>query len=168
MHKPRNFLIAYGYVARSFISNMYFMSLFNQARYSPTHGNHVVVWVRRKNYYSFRIWQFACRPHKVSGTRLSAGPSCNSMLQGIECLYVQIICRAIIICKQFQSGILVIATGKFQNRLVKFSRKPYHGRKHKPVCPKRGIVRQHAVEFWCQLYVVSQMQIHNFKIFPIV
>ena len=95
MHKTYHFLIAYSYISGSFISYMHFMFLFHQPAKRSSHGNNVVVRVRRENYDTFRIWFGAFGTVSVVRVGFTARPSGNGMLQIVKDFNVYVVCGTV-------------------------------------------------------------------------
>ena len=95
MHETNHFFITYGNVSRSFIRYIYFMSLLYQTTERTSHRNHVIIWMRREYYHTFREWFSTFRTISIVCIRLTTRPSGNSMLQIIKDLDIYIISRTI-------------------------------------------------------------------------
>ena len=92
VHESCNFLVANSDVTRSLVCNMYIMILLNQATDGTAHRDNVVVWVWREYDNLLREWISTLRTICVVSIRLTTRPSCDSVLQVVENLYVSIVC----------------------------------------------------------------------------
>ena len=95
MEKANNFFIAYCYISRSLVCNVHFVLLFNQSANSATHGNHIIIRMRRKNNNPFRERLGAFRAVSVISIGLTTGPPGNGVLKIIEYFDVNVVGRAI-------------------------------------------------------------------------
>ena len=86
-----NFFIAYGNVTGSFVSHMHVMFLLYQTTDGASHGDNVIIGMRRKYDHTFWIGLCTLRTIGVVSIRLAARPSGDGMLQVIEYLDVHVI-----------------------------------------------------------------------------
>ena len=86
-----NFFIAYGNVTGSFVSYMHVMFLLYQTTDGASHGDNVIIGMRRKYDHTFWIGLCTLRTIGVVSIRLAARPSGDGMLQVIEYLDVHVI-----------------------------------------------------------------------------
>ena len=115
MHEANYFFIAYGNVSRSLVSYMDFMFLFYQAADRTTHRDHIVIGMRRKYDYSFRIWFCTFRTICVVCFRFTPRPSGNGVLQVVEYLDIYVISRSEEGKQLAQAIFVVIFIGQFQD-----------------------------------------------------
>ena len=135
MHETYHFFIAYSNVSGSFVSHMYFMSLLNEAAQCTSHGDYIVIRMRREYHHAFREWFGTFRTIGIIGIRFATRPSGNGVLQVVEYLDIGIVGRAVKSQQFAQTVFIIVLVGQFQDRLVQCSTQPYNGTSYQFVVP---------------------------------
>ena len=93
MQEADYFFVTYGNVTGSFVSHVYVMLLFYQAADCTTHGDYVIIGMRREYDDTFRIRFRTFGTISIVCIWFTARPSSDGVLQIVEDLDIHIICR---------------------------------------------------------------------------
>ena len=107
MHETNYFLITYGNIAGSLVSYVHLMFLFYQTTECSTHGDYIIIWMRREDNHTFRVWFGTFRTVSIVSIRFATRPTCDSMLQIVEYLNIHIVCRTIQ-CQKFAQTVFIV------------------------------------------------------------
>ena len=135
IHVLENHIVVDGEVSGCLISHVDIVSLMNQADECTSHGNHIVIRMRRENEDLLRIRLGRDRPLAVIGIRFSARPSGNGMLEVIEHVNVYLVIRPPPVEQLAERMLEIIFLCKLENRLVNLLAKPYDSLSHEFPCP---------------------------------
>ena len=138
MHETNHFLITYGNVTGSFVSYVYLMLLFYQAAEGSTHGDNVVIRMRREDNHTFRIRFGTFRTVGIISIRFATRPSGDGMLQVIENLDIYIVSRTKQCQKFAQTVFVVVLVGQLQNRFACQLAQPYDSAADQFIIPLAG------------------------------
>src|SRR5687767_1262408 len=114
---------------------MYFMSLINESDKGSTHGDHIIIGMWRKNNCFFWKWFCPFRPMGIIGVWFAPRPTGDSMLQIVENLNVDLVCRPVFGYDITHAVFHVFMVGQFKHGLFYFLTKPYHCFADQPVVP---------------------------------
>ena len=138
MHETNHFLITYGNVTGSFVSYVYLMLLFYQAAEGSTHGDNVVIRMRREDNHTFRIRFGTFRTISIVSIRFATRPSGDGMLQVVENLDIYIVSRTKQCQKFAQTVFVVVLVGQLQNRFACQLAQPYDSAADQFIIPLAG------------------------------
>ena len=116
-------------VSGCFIRHMDIVSLMDKADKCTAHGNHVIIRVRREDQHRLRERLRGNRSLAVICIRLSARPSCDSMLKVIEYVNVDLVERSELVEQLTERMLQIISL------LVHFLAKPYYSLSDEFSCP---------------------------------
>ena len=138
MQEADYFFVTYGNVTGSFVSHVYVMLLFYQAADCTTHGDYVIIGMRREYDDTFRIRFRTFGTIGIVRIRFTTRPSGDGMLQIVEDLDIHIICRTKQSQQFAQTIFIVILVCQFQDRLACQLAQPDDGATNQFVVPFAG------------------------------